>query len=463
MLRIDYEVSSAFHCTDSTCNSYKNAYNHVAQLIRSQTSTNNVAFIYHPVRGEYQQLYPGDANVDWIGVSIFNHELCMPIYDINQYYYNGTPGTGFDTTNNLCKGYVLTRDSNGNLNATPQNFQYDFNVLSMLKFAQDHSKPMIFSENAPMNFSPGQNANGTEPDSLVTTWVNRVFGLLNYKGPLPNMEGTYDLSNVVKAVVYINLDLRYGFDGYYGQSSYQFPYDADWYNNAQLTAYNQAKTAFCNGLSSNGFLTQCGTGTTTTTPVATTTTVPPTTTPSGGGSLPSPWLDSDVGSVGTAGSASYTSGTFSVKGAGADIQNTADAFNFVSESITGDGSIVAKLASEQNTDPSAKAGVMIRNSLNANASYVSVLVTPGNGISLQWRTQDGQSTGYQTTAGSAPKWLKVVRSGNSFSGYYSSDGSTWSQIGPTINTVMNNTSYKGLVASSHNSATLNLSTFSNVS
>lgn len=266
-IRIDYEVSSAFHCTDygaanMTCASYKDAFNHVANLIRSLNTApgGNVAFVFHPVRGEFAQLYPGDANVDWIGVSIFNHELCMPIYNQNQYLYNGTPGVGFDTANNLCMGYVLTRDANGNLAAQPHSFAYDFNVLGLLKFAKDHAKPVIFSEAAPMNFAPGQNANGTEDDNTVAAWINRYFGLMNYNGPLPNMEGSYDLSEVVKAAVYMNIDMRYGWDGYYGQSGFQFPYDADWYNNAKLTAYNQAQTAFCNGLSSSGFTTACGSG-----------------------------------------------------------------------------------------------------------------------------------------------------------------------------------------------------------
>ena len=258
LLRIDYEVSSAFHCTSSDCSSYKNAYNYLAQLIRSRTTAGNVEFIYHPVRGEFAQLYPGDTNVDWIGLSVFNHELCLPIYDQGTYQYNGTPGIGFDTQTNQCKGYVLRRDNTGNLNATPHNFDYDFNVLSMLKFAKDHAKPMILAESAPMNFAPGQNSNGTEADAMVTTWVQRMFGLMSYNGPLPNQEGSHNLSGVVKAIVYMNIDMRYGWDGYYGQSGFEFPYDANWFNNAQLSDYSQARQAFCTNLNNRGFSTRCG-------------------------------------------------------------------------------------------------------------------------------------------------------------------------------------------------------------
>jgi hypothetical protein len=258
LIRVDYEVSSAFHCTDASCSSYKNAFNTIAAYMRGKNTASNIAFVYHPVRGEFDKLYPGDTNVDWIGLSTFNHELCMPIYDQTQYLYNGTAGVGFDTTTNQCKGYVLVKDANGNANAQPYNFDYDFNVLAMVKFAKDHGKPMIYSESAPMNFRQGQNSDGTDSDSLAATWANRYFALMNYNGPLPNQVGSYDLSGVIKAVVYMNLDLRYGWDGYYGQSGFAFPYDSMWFNNAELTHYSAYKTAFCNGLSANGFLATCG-------------------------------------------------------------------------------------------------------------------------------------------------------------------------------------------------------------
>ena len=54
-----------------------------------------------------------------------------------------------------------------------------------------NNKKMIFSETAPMNFSAGQNANGTEPDETVALWVNRLFELISYEGPLPNEAGDF--------------------------------------------------------------------------------------------------------------------------------------------------------------------------------------------------------------------------------------------------------------------------------
>ena len=256
LIRIDYEVSSYYHCTDDSCRSYKDAFNHVADLIRRSTS-GNARFIFHPVRGEFDKLYPGDQNVDLIGASIFNHELCLPIFNMGQTYYNGTPGNGFDVQKNTCDGYTLV-NVGGNANAQRHSFEYDFNILGMLNFAKNHGKRMIVSESAPMNFAAGQNPNGTENDGTVALWMRRLFGLMNYKGALPNAMGNVDLSGVIEAVVYINNDLRYGWDGKKpGATNFEFPYDADWFNNAQVSQYGQAKGEFCNGLAARGFSTRC--------------------------------------------------------------------------------------------------------------------------------------------------------------------------------------------------------------
>src|SRR5205807_10041793 len=67
-------------------------------------------------------------------------------------------------------------------------------------------------------------------------------------------------------------------------------------------------------------------------------------------SLPAPWVDQDVGATGLAGSASYANGTYMVRGAGADIWGSADAFHFVEQPISGDMQIVARVASVENTN-----------------------------------------------------------------------------------------------------------------
>ena len=73
------------------------------------------------------------------------------------------------------------------------------------------------------------------------------------------------------------------------------------------------------------------------------------------GGLPSPWADADIGSVGLGGGAGYSEGHFTVKGSGADIGSTNDAFNFTSQPFSGDGAIIARIATQQNTGPRRQA------------------------------------------------------------------------------------------------------------
>src|SRR5205807_5161602 len=74
--------------------------------------------------------------------------------------------------------------------------------------------------------------------------------------------------------------------------------------------------------------------------------------------LPSPWADTDIGAVALQGSASFANSTFTVRGSG-DIWGPADAFHYVYQPISGDTTIIARIASEQNPSPFAKAGVMV--------------------------------------------------------------------------------------------------------
>jgi hypothetical protein len=170
----------------------------------------------------------------------------------------------------------------------------------------------------------------------------------------------------------------------------------------------------------------------------------------------------DIGAVGAAGNAGYSNGVFTVTGAGADIGSTADAFRFVNVAATGDCTIIARVSSLENINPSSKAGVMIRQSLAANAANAFVAVTPGNGVTWQYRSSTGGSTNANNTTGpNAPYWVKLVRSGNAFTGYCSPDGTNWTQIGSTTIT-MGSAVYVGLAVTSHTVSTLCTATFDNM-
>jgi regulation of enolase protein 1 (concanavalin A-like superfamily) len=178
--------------------------------------------------------------------------------------------------------------------------------------------------------------------------------------------------------------------------------------------------------------------------------------------LPTGWSSSDIGSVGVAGTATYSSGTFTAQGSGTDIWGTADAFRFVYQTLNGDGSIVAQVSSLTNTDAWTKAGVMIRGDLTASAPHAAMFVSAAKGLAFQRRTTaGGTSTHTAGPAATAPYWVKIERAGNTFTASRSTDGATWFVVG-TDTIVMPTTVYIGLALTSHNNAALATATFDGV-
>ncbi len=180
--------------------------------------------------------------------------------------------------------------------------------------------------------------------------------------------------------------------------------------------------------------------------------------------LPSGWTNADIGAVGPKGSASFDAGTstFTVKGAGADIWGTADAFQYAYSTLTGDGTIVARVASVQNLAAWTKAGVMIRSTLDPGSAHASMLVSAGKGLAFQRRTAAG--AGSVSTAGplvAAPRWVRLDRAADSLSAYQSADGVTWSLVG-TETIPMAAQVFVGLAVSSHTTTAAATATFDNV-
>ena len=179
--------------------------------------------------------------------------------------------------------------------------------------------------------------------------------------------------------------------------------------------------------------------------------------------LPAGWTDTDIGSPSQSGSASYSAGNWSVSGGGSDIWNTSDQFNFCYSNSTAYEVIIAQVTSVEDTDPWAKAGVMFRDDSTAPAMFAMVVATPGNGVNFQWRNSTGGSCDYSQVGGvSAPVWVKLVRNGSDFAGYYSPDGSAWVSVGPDQTIPMLSAGLAGLAVTAHNDSLLNTSTFSNV-
>jgi hypothetical protein len=165
------------------------------------------------------------------------------------------------------------------------------------------------------------------------------------------------------------------------------------------------------------------------------------------GGLPTGWSDGDIGTVGVSGGAAYSNDVFTVTGAGTSLSvgKTSDSFHFLYQSLSGDGAIVARITSVQGSTI-ATAGVMIRESLNANSTYEFMYFQKLGSFEADYRPSTGGSASGQNQASMStlPYWLKAVRSGTSFSAYISADGLNFVQMGPTVTISMAQNIYIGL-------------------
>jgi hypothetical protein len=160
-------------------------------------------------------------------------------------------------------------------------------------------------------------------------------------------------------------------------------------------------------------------------------------------------------------------GTYTMTASGADIWAVngveADEFHFAYKMLSGAGSIVAKVNSVQNTNAWAKAGVMIRETLNPDSAHAMMVVTPGSGVSFQRRPGTDQTSLDTTTAAiTAPYWVKLERSMSGvFTASHSANGSTWTVQG-TETIGMGASVYIGLAVTSHDTALTCQAVFTNV-
>jgi YD repeat-containing protein len=182
---------------------------------------------------------------------------------------------------------------------------------------------------------------------------------------------------------------------------------------------------------------------------------------SGGSTLPSPWSHMDIGAVGVIGDASYASGSFTVKGSGQYIFYSSDQFQYAYQTLAGDGTIIAHIASTQNLTGTAKVGVMIRETLAPGSTHVLVARQPGPQFLFQHR-DTAETQPVYSTAGDKP-WFKLVRQGNQFTAFASSDGFTWGTALGTVTIAMRNSVYIGLAVGSENNSSATTAVFDNVS
>lgn len=179
------------------------------------------------------------------------------------------------------------------------------------------------------------------------------------------------------------------------------------------------------------------------------------------------WSGADIGGPTIAGSNTIAGTVRTLNGSGADIAGTSDQFYFLSQSYSGDAQLTARVVSQDETDSAAKAGVMVRASLAPEAENAFTAITPRVGLPFQTRESAAAttvSTNTGTTKFTAPYWLRLTRTGNSFSCFRSTNGSNWFQLGPAVTLAdAPETMYAGLHMASLNNNGNSRVTYDNIS
>ncbi|GAA4443163.1 ABC transporter permease subunit [Phytohabitans houttuyneae] len=100
-----------------------------------------------------------------------------------------------------------------------------------------------------------------------------------------------------------------------------------------------------------------------------------------------------------------------------------DEFRFVHRTLSGDGTLTARVRTPAAGHPWAMTGLMVKQSASPGARYAAVFVTPGHGTRMQ------ADFTVDIAGGGAASWLRIARTGDTVTGYASADGATWREVG----------------------------------
>lgn len=200
--------------------------------------------------------------------------------------------------------------------------------------------------------------------------------------------------------------------------------------------------------------------------------------------LPAPWTIQQIrpysgvapGTVTVNSATSFTvigAGGASTGGATGDLwTGNNDSNTYLSMPWQGDGTFTARLASFTSTDTSAKAGIIFRETTATGSRYSAIYLirSSGGSVHFQHKTATGGTStntnffnGSVTNRG-VPEWIRLVRRGDTFTTFYSSDGIAWTQIGTARNNVMTGSALSvGFVVAPRTGGASATATFDNIS
>jgi ABC-type transport system involved in multi-copper enzyme maturation permease subunit len=127
-----------------------------------------------------------------------------------------------------------------------------------------------------------------------------------------------------------------------------------------------------------------------------------------------------------------------------------DSFYFVHQPLARDGSITVRVtsltgvypatgSSQASGNPSggmvsgvqpwSKVGVIVKKNLSQGSPYAAVMVTGSHGVRMQYDYTHDIAGLPGAVSAASPRWLRLTRSGDTLTGYDSTDGRHWTTIG----------------------------------
>ena len=183
--------------------------------------------------------------------------------------------------------------------------------------------------------------------------------------------------------------------------------------------------------------------------------------------LPAQWKSQDVGEVSEAGNTGVFDGIFYIEGSGKAsghvYYNDADEFHYVYTKLSGDMEIIARLLTHTYTLEWGKTGVMIRETLHDKSKYAMVGVTHTANPVLYRREKTGERSDLHSwSTRTGYNWLKLIRIGDTFTGFKSKDGRKWIELEKKVEIPMADTVYVGLAITSNVDGIISTATYEQV-
>jgi regulation of enolase protein 1 (concanavalin A-like superfamily) len=188
----------------------------------------------------------------------------------------------------------------------------------------------------------------------------------------------------------------------------------------------------------------------------------------------------DIGNPALAGSTSLMEDGISLTAGGADVWGVRDEFRFSYIEYMGDFDLVTRIESLSAPHLYTKAGLMVREQLSDNCRHIFFQVFPNNsarnknngGYEFQYRMEQGgqMKAIYPAKSDGTPEfpvnypntWIRLKRTGNEFTGFYSADGKSW-KVYTTFTLELSKKVYLGLAITSHNTKETATAVFRDIS